>query len=284
MGFGHRVYKEGDPRAAILKQMSAELTAETGRPELYEMSAAMEEYMHDRKGLIPNVDFYSATVYYSMGIPIDHHAGIRGEPGRRCPHPRVVFEQRIYCPRGNYVGPRTALRPDRRALALPGPRELKNVESAVVLDRITNIRRRPRELEVAMDDERERLREERRKDCLIQARVPRGLRVLEAAKRAGGGLPCPFIRNVLEDAFQLVVDVVANVRRDRVRVPSRRQAPRRARRAAPGRRGPRGRRRAGHLTESATAADATPDDASPLASRPPGTASPRNRAAIARAL
>lgn len=71
MGFGHRVYKEGDPRAAILKRMSAELTAETGRPELYEMSAAMEEYMAERKGLIPNVDFYSATVYYSMGIPID---------------------------------------------------------------------------------------------------------------------------------------------------------------------------------------------------------------------
>jgi len=71
MGFGHRVYKEGDPRAAILKRMSAEITAETGRPELYEMSAALEDYMHDHKGLIPNVDFYSATVYYSMGIPID---------------------------------------------------------------------------------------------------------------------------------------------------------------------------------------------------------------------
>src|SRR5262249_48628428 len=71
MGFGHRVYKEGDPRAAILKRMSREITAETGHPELYEMSAAMEEIMQERKGLIPNVDFYSATVYYSMGIPID---------------------------------------------------------------------------------------------------------------------------------------------------------------------------------------------------------------------
>jgi citrate synthase len=109
MGFGHRVYKEGDPRAAILKRMSAELTAETGRPELYEMSAAIEEYMHDRKGLIPNVDFYSATVYYSMGIPIDLFTPVfaASRVAGWCAH---ILEQysnnRIYRPRGNYVGPR----------------------------------------------------------------------------------------------------------------------------------------------------------------------------------
>jgi citrate synthase len=109
MGFGHRVYKEGDPRAAILKKMSAELTAETGRPELYEMSAAMEEYMHDRKGLIPNVDFYSATVYYSTGIPIDLFTPVfaASRVAGWCAH---VLEQysnnRIYRPRGRYVGPR----------------------------------------------------------------------------------------------------------------------------------------------------------------------------------
>ena len=109
MGFGHRVYKEGDPRAAILKRMSADLTAETGRPELYEMSAAMEEYMHDRKGLIPNVDFYSATVYFSMGIPIDLFTPIfaASRVAGWCAH---VLEQysnnRIYRPRGRYVGPR----------------------------------------------------------------------------------------------------------------------------------------------------------------------------------
>jgi len=109
MGFGHRVYKEGDPRAAILKRMSAELTAETGRPELYEMSAAIEEYMHDRKGLIPNVDFYSATVYYSMGIPIDLFTPVfaSSRVAGWCAH---ILEQysnnRIYRPRGNYVGPR----------------------------------------------------------------------------------------------------------------------------------------------------------------------------------
>ena len=109
MGFGHRVYKEGDPRAAILKRMSAELTAETGRPELFEMSAAMEEYMLDRKGLIPNVDFYSASVYYSMGIPIDLFTPLfaSSRVAGWCAH---VLEQysnnRIYRPRGRYVGPR----------------------------------------------------------------------------------------------------------------------------------------------------------------------------------
>lgn len=107
MGFGHRVYKEGDPRAAILKRMSAELTAETGRPELYEMSAAIEEAMHERKGLIPNVDFYSATVYYSMGIPIDLFTPVfaASRVAGWCAH---VLEQyannRIYRPRGRYVG------------------------------------------------------------------------------------------------------------------------------------------------------------------------------------
>ncbi len=109
MGFGHRVYKEGDPRAAILKRMSAEITAETGRPELYEMSAALEDYMHDHKGLIPNVDFYSATVYYSMGIPIDLFTPVfaASRVAGWCAH---ILEQysnnRIYRPRGNYVGPR----------------------------------------------------------------------------------------------------------------------------------------------------------------------------------
>jgi len=108
MGFGHRVYKEGDPRAAILKRMSRELTAETGHPEYYEMSAALEELMAERKGLIPNVDFYSASVYYSMGIPIDLFTPVfaTSRVSGWCAH---VLEQysnnRIYRPRGRYVGP-----------------------------------------------------------------------------------------------------------------------------------------------------------------------------------
>jgi citrate synthase len=112
MGFGHRVYKEGDPRAAILKRMSQEITKETGHPELYEMSVAIEERMNERKGLIPNVDFFSASVYYSMGIPIDLFTPIfaASRVSGWCAH---VLEQyannRIYRPRGHYNGP-TGLR------------------------------------------------------------------------------------------------------------------------------------------------------------------------------
>jgi citrate synthase len=112
MGFGHRVYKEGDPRAAILERMSERLTRETGRPELYRMSRRIDELMQQRKGLIPNVDFYSATVYYSLGIPIDLFTPVfaASRVAGWCAH---VFEQyannRIYRPRGHYSGP-TGLR------------------------------------------------------------------------------------------------------------------------------------------------------------------------------
>jgi citrate synthase len=108
MGFGHRVYKEGDPRAAILKRMSQEITAEAGRPELYEMSDRIERYMSDRKGLIPNVDFYSASVYTAMGIPTDLFTPVfaAARVAGWCAH---VLEQyannRIYRPRGRYTGP-----------------------------------------------------------------------------------------------------------------------------------------------------------------------------------
>jgi citrate synthase len=107
MGFGHRVYKEGDPRAKILRAMSERLTKEAGRPELYEMSVRIEERMQNEKGLIPNVDFYSATVYDSMGIPTDLFTPIfaASRVAGWCAH---VIEQyrnnRIYRPRGEYVG------------------------------------------------------------------------------------------------------------------------------------------------------------------------------------
>ncbi|MBS1983973.1 MAG: citrate synthase [Bdellovibrionales bacterium] len=107
MGIGHRVYKNGDPRAKILKSISQKLTREVGRPELYEMSVLIDQTMQDKKGLMPNVDFYSATVYDSMGIendlftPIFAVSRIAGW----CAH---AFEQyannRIYRPRGEYQG------------------------------------------------------------------------------------------------------------------------------------------------------------------------------------
>lgn len=71
MGFGHRVYKTMDPRARILRGMSQKLSKETGHETLYEWSAAIMETMINEKGINPNVDFFSATVYYSMGISPD---------------------------------------------------------------------------------------------------------------------------------------------------------------------------------------------------------------------
>lgn len=71
MGFGHRVYKVFDPRARHLRNMSKELSEETGHEYLYEWSEAMVKTMKDEKNIDPNVDFFSATVYYSIGIEPD---------------------------------------------------------------------------------------------------------------------------------------------------------------------------------------------------------------------
>jgi citrate synthase len=70
-GFGHRVYRTLDPRAIHLKKMSEELGKRTGHTELYEKSARVEQTVHELKDLNANVDFYSASTYYSLGIPVD---------------------------------------------------------------------------------------------------------------------------------------------------------------------------------------------------------------------
>jgi citrate synthase len=70
-GFGHRVYRTEDPRATHLRVLSEELGKRTGHEELYRMSLRMEETVKEVKKLNPNVDFYSASTYYSLGIPID---------------------------------------------------------------------------------------------------------------------------------------------------------------------------------------------------------------------
>ena len=107
MGFGHRVYKNGDPRAKILQSMSESLTKKAGQPELYEMSKVIHETVVGEKGLLPNVDFYSATVYYSMGIPLDLYTPIFAT-SRVSGWLAHVFEQysknRIYRPRGEWTG------------------------------------------------------------------------------------------------------------------------------------------------------------------------------------
>ena len=70
-GFGHRVYRTEDPRATHLRVLSEELGKRTGHEKLFRMSRAMEETVKAEKGLIANVDFYSASTYYSLGIPVD---------------------------------------------------------------------------------------------------------------------------------------------------------------------------------------------------------------------
>src|SRR6202167_1371847 len=70
-GFGHRVYRTDDPRATHLRIMSEELGKSTGQEDLYLMSKRVEETVRAEKKLNPNVDFYSASTYYSLGIPID---------------------------------------------------------------------------------------------------------------------------------------------------------------------------------------------------------------------
>lgn len=71
MGFGHRIYKNGDPRAKILSQMSQELGKKVGKAHLFDMSVKIHNVMENEKNLHPNVDFYSASLYHCMGIPTD---------------------------------------------------------------------------------------------------------------------------------------------------------------------------------------------------------------------
>lgn len=107
MGFGHRVYKNGDPRAKILRQMSEQITKKTGQPHLYQMSDLIDTTMQSQKGLLPNVDFYSATVYYSMGVTIDLFTPIFAA-SRISGWLAHILEQwtnnRIYRPRGKWTG------------------------------------------------------------------------------------------------------------------------------------------------------------------------------------
>ncbi|HEY4743308.1 MAG TPA: 2-methylcitrate synthase [Desulfuromonadaceae bacterium] len=69
MGFGHRVYKQADPRSAVIKQWSAKLCEAAGDMRLFCVSERIEEVMQREKGLFPNLDFYSASAYHLCGIP-----------------------------------------------------------------------------------------------------------------------------------------------------------------------------------------------------------------------
>lgn len=109
MGFGHRVYKTEDPRATHLRKMSEELGRKTGNMKWYEMSRIIEEYIKEHKLLYANVDFYSASVYYMMGIPIDLDTPIFAcsRITGWCAHILEQYENnRLIRPRGEYVGPK----------------------------------------------------------------------------------------------------------------------------------------------------------------------------------
>jgi 2-methylcitrate synthase len=109
MGFGHRVYHTEDPRATHLREMSRQLGERTGEKKWYEMSRKMEEVMMREKRLNPNVDFYSASTYYALGIPTDLFTPIFA-CSRISGWTAHVLEQyknnRLIRPRAEYVGPR----------------------------------------------------------------------------------------------------------------------------------------------------------------------------------
>ena len=108
MGIGHRVYKVLDPRAPHLQKMAIKLTEELGEPKWICMSERIATIMRERKNLNANVDFYSATVYYSLGIPTDLFTPIFAI-SRTAGWTAQVLEQlednRLYRPLTQYIGP-----------------------------------------------------------------------------------------------------------------------------------------------------------------------------------
>ncbi len=108
-GFGHRVYKTRDPRAEFLKAMAKALSERTGQSKLYELSLVIENFMWQEKKLLPNVDFFSASVYYMLGIPTDLFTPVFAI-SRISGWTAHVMEQyqhnRLIRPRAEYVGAR----------------------------------------------------------------------------------------------------------------------------------------------------------------------------------
>ena len=108
MGFGHRVYHTEDPRATHLRAMSKALAESSGETRWYDMSRRIEKIMNEEKKLNSNVDFYSASVYYMLGIPPDLFTPIFAV-SRIAGWAAHVLEQyehnRLIRPRAEYIGP-----------------------------------------------------------------------------------------------------------------------------------------------------------------------------------
>lgn len=107
MGIGHRVYKTLDPRAPHLRAMAIKLSDKIGEPKWIRMSERIAELMKQKKNLNANVDFYSATVYYSLGIPTDLFTPVFAiaRTSGWCAHVLEQLEDnRLYRPLSQYVG------------------------------------------------------------------------------------------------------------------------------------------------------------------------------------
>ncbi|MGB9987166.1 citrate synthase [Salarchaeum japonicum] len=111
-GWGHRVYNVKDPRAVILERKSKDLGEASGAKKWYDIAHDIEQYLieeknFDEKGLAPNVDFYSGTVYYQLGIPLDLYTPIfaMSRVGGWVGHVLEYQEDnRLIRPRGRYIG------------------------------------------------------------------------------------------------------------------------------------------------------------------------------------
>jgi citrate synthase len=107
MGIGHRVYKTLDPRAPHLRDMAIKLSEKLGEPKWIKMSERIAELMKEKKNLNANVDFYSATVYYTLGIPTDLFTPVFAiaRTSGWCAHILEQLEDnRLFRPLSEYVG------------------------------------------------------------------------------------------------------------------------------------------------------------------------------------
>ncbi len=111
MGFGHRVYRTDDPRATVLRRLSEQLGQERGETTWYDISREVERKVRADKKLYPNVDFYSASTYHSIGIPTDLFTPVFAI-SRMSGWTAHILEQyannRLIRPRAEYTGPRDA--------------------------------------------------------------------------------------------------------------------------------------------------------------------------------
>ena len=107
-GFGHRVYRTDDPRATHLRKMSKELGERAGNTRWFEMSQRIERLVTAEKKLYPNVDFYSASTYYTLGIPIDLFTpifAVSRVSGWTAHCLEQYANNRLIRPRTDYIGP-----------------------------------------------------------------------------------------------------------------------------------------------------------------------------------